>query len=86
MLLQVYVGEEGDATKKGGSIMGFCKSWRSLPIRSWSGGAKVADMPGARQNCAVTSALSTLMAAEVRGSPPAPLLTVNESCSTVGIR
>ena len=25
------MGEEGDITKKKGSIMGFCKSWRLLP-------------------------------------------------------
>lgn len=63
--MQVYVGDESDVTGRGGSIMGFCKSWRSLPIRSWSGGVKMADMPGAQAPRAVTSALSTLLAPEV---------------------
>lgn len=46
-LPQVYIGEEGDMTAQGGSIMGFAKSWKSCPIHSWSGGKKLADMPGA---------------------------------------
>lgn len=62
---QVYIGEEMDKTRNGGSIMGFMKSWRSLPIRSWSGGAKMADMPGALPKRLVTSALSTLLSPEV---------------------
>jgi hypothetical protein len=43
---KVYIGEEGDATIHGGSIMAFAKSWKSGPIHSWSGGKKLADMPG----------------------------------------
>lgn len=46
MWLQVYIGEEGDTTIHGGSIMAFAKSWKSGPIHSWSGGKKLADMPG----------------------------------------
>lgn len=68
MRLQIYVGEECDVTGRGGSIMGFCKSWRSLPIRSWSGGAKLADMPGARANRTVRAPLSALLAQEVLDS------------------
>lgn len=52
-------------TRNGGSIMGFCKSWRSLPIRSWSGGVKMADMPGSQPPRAVQSTLSALLAPEV---------------------
>lgn len=43
---QVYIGEEGDVTCHGGSIMAFQKAWKSCPIQSWSGGCKLADMPG----------------------------------------
>jgi hypothetical protein len=64
---QIYVGEECDLTGRGGSIMGFCKSWRSLPIRSWSGGMKLADMPGARANRTVRSQLSDLLAPQEPG-------------------
>ena len=64
--LQIYIGEECDVTGKGGSIMGFCKSWRSLPIRSWSGGIKMADMPGTQPPRAVQSTLSALLAPEAR--------------------
>lgn len=63
--MQIYIGEECDVTCKGGSIMGFCKSWRSLPIRSWSGGIKMADMPGTQPPRAVQSTLSALLAPEV---------------------
>jgi hypothetical protein len=63
--VQIYIGDEWDRTRYGGSIMGFMKSWRSLPIRSWSGGAKMADMPGSLPKRLVTSALSTLLAPEV---------------------
>ncbi len=62
---QIYIGEECDMTRNGGSIMGFCKSWRSLPIRSWSGGVKMADMPGAQPPRPVQSTLSALLAPEV---------------------
>ncbi|BDA46570.1 hypothetical protein COCOBI_09-0220 [Coccomyxa sp. Obi] len=64
---KIYIGEECDVTRKGGSIMGFCKSWRSLPIRSWSGGIKMADMPGTQPPRAVQSALSALLAPEEPG-------------------
>jgi hypothetical protein len=43
---KVYIGEEADVTAQGGSIMAFAKSWKSGPIHSWSGGRKLADMPG----------------------------------------
>lgn len=46
---QVYIGEESDTTIHGGSIMAFAKSWKSGPIHSWSGGKKLADMPGERK-------------------------------------
>jgi hypothetical protein len=57
----VYIGEEGDVTSNGNSIMAFNKSWKGNPIRSWSGGVKVADMPGAQPNKLVQSKLSTLL-------------------------
>ena len=46
----VYIGDETDVTNKGNSIMDFGKSWKSPPIRSWSGGRKMADMPGKTPN------------------------------------
>ena len=46
----VYIGEEYDLTKYGTNIMGFQKAWKSCPIQSWSGGLKVADMPGDTPN------------------------------------
>jgi hypothetical protein len=58
----VYIGEEGDVTCHGNSIMAFNKSWKGNPIRSWSGGVKVADMPGAQPNKLVRSKLSILLA------------------------
>jgi hypothetical protein len=58
----VYIGEEGDKTSNGNSIMSFNKSWKGNPIRSWSGGKKMADMPGAQPNKLVLSKLSTLLA------------------------
>ncbi|KAK9919052.1 hypothetical protein WJX75_009029 [Coccomyxa subellipsoidea] len=64
---KIYIGEECDVTRNGGSIMGFCKSWRSLPIRSWSGGVKMADMPGSQPPRAVQSTLSALLAPEEPG-------------------
>ena len=42
--------------------MSFNKSWKSCAIRSWSGGKKMADMPGATPNKLVLSKLSTLLA------------------------
>lgn len=57
----VYIGEEGDVTSHGNSIMAFNKSWKGNPIRSWSGGVKVADMPGTQPNKLVQSKLSTLL-------------------------
>jgi hypothetical protein len=42
--------------------MSFNKSWKSGAIRSWSGGKKMADMPGATPNKLVLSKLSTLLA------------------------
>ena len=57
----VYIGEEGDVTSNGNSIMAFNKSWKGNPIRSWSGGVKVADMPGAQPNKLVQSKLSSLL-------------------------
>lgn len=45
--------------------MDFQKSWKSNPIQSWSGGHKLADMPGAAPKM-VQSKLSTLLTAEVK--------------------
>jgi hypothetical protein len=56
------VSQEGDLTSNGNSIMSFNKSWKSCCIRSWSGGTKMADMPGATPNKLVQSKLSTLLA------------------------
>lgn len=67
-------------TRKGGSIMGFCKSWRSLPIRSWSGGIKMADMPGTQPPRAVHSTLSALLAPEVKTSHNLPQ-SITLSCA-----
>ena len=39
---KAYIGEATDQTANGKSIMAFNKSWRSLPIQSWSGGQKLA--------------------------------------------
>lgn len=38
---RVYVGDEFDVTANGKSIMTHNKAWKSLPIRSWTGGVKV---------------------------------------------
>lgn len=39
---KAYIGEATDQTANGNSIMAFNKSWRSMPIQSWSGGQKLA--------------------------------------------
>ncbi len=39
---KAYIGEATDQTANGKSIMAFNKSWRSMPIQSWSGGQKLA--------------------------------------------
>lgn len=39
---KAYIGDSSDRTVNGKSIMAFNKSWRSLPIQSWSGGMKIA--------------------------------------------
>ena len=41
-LRKAYIGDSSDLTANGKSIMAFNKSWRSLPIQSWSGGMKIA--------------------------------------------
>ena len=41
-LRKAYIGNSTDLTANGKSIMAFNKSWRSLPIQSWSGGMKIA--------------------------------------------
>ena len=41
-LRKAYIGHPSDVTAQGKSIMAFNKSWRSLPIQSWSGGVKIA--------------------------------------------
>lgn len=38
---RAYIGEESDRTRNGEIIMSHNKSFKSLPIRSWTGGAKV---------------------------------------------
>ena len=42
---KAYIGSSSDLTANGKSIMAFNKSWRSLPIQSWSGGLKIAGLP-----------------------------------------
>ena len=58
---QVFIG---DATRD----MSFCKSWKSLPIRSWSGGWKLVDAPGTRQNHTVLAGLSMLLLDQVHAT------------------
>lgn len=41
-LRKAYIGHASDTTAQGKSIMAYNKSWRSLPIQSWSGGVKIA--------------------------------------------
>lgn len=38
---RVYIGDEHDLTSNGRPIMTHSKAWKSLPIRSWTGGVKV---------------------------------------------
>jgi hypothetical protein len=38
---RAYIGEEADRTRNGEKIMSHNKAFKSLPIRSWTGGAKV---------------------------------------------
>jgi hypothetical protein len=57
----MYIGEECDVTASGKSVMAFGKSWKGNPIRSWSGGRKMADMPGTVPKL-VRSKLSILLA------------------------
>ena len=42
---RMYIGEEGDSTRNGEVIMSHNKAFKSLPIRSWTGGAKVRPAP-----------------------------------------
>ena len=42
---KAYIGNSSDETVNGKSIMALNKSWRSLPIQSWSGGMKIAGQP-----------------------------------------
>ena len=37
---RAYIGQESDATKNGEVIMSHSKAYKSLAIRSWTGGAK----------------------------------------------
>ncbi|KAL3133730.1 hypothetical protein ABBQ32_008220 [Trebouxia sp. C0010 RCD-2024] len=62
---KAYIGDSSDRTVNGKSIMAFNKSWRSLPIQSWSGGLKIADMPGRQPNKLVASKLSALLSDQV---------------------
>ena len=63
--LQIYIGEECDVTKSGSSVTAYAKSWPSLPIRSWTGGVKMADRAGGRPRHQVEGILSGLLADEV---------------------
>jgi hypothetical protein len=38
---RAFIGEETDATRNGQIIMTHNKAYKSLPIRSWTGGTKV---------------------------------------------
>ena len=63
--IQIFIGEECDVTKSGASVAAFAKSWRSLPIRSWSGGVKMADRANGQPRHQVQGILSQLLADEV---------------------
>lgn len=65
MHIQIYIGEECDLTKSGASVTAFAKSWRSLPIQSWSGGVKMADRASGQPRHQVKGILSELLADEV---------------------
>ena len=60
----VFVGDECDTTSNGKPLMDFNKSWKSLPIPSWSGGKKMADMMGRNGAQLVDNALSRLLGGE----------------------
>lgn len=62
----VFIGEEADRSVGGSCLMDFQKAWKSNPVRSWSGGYKLADMAGSAANKVVLSKLSTLLASEAR--------------------
>ncbi|KAL3143278.1 hypothetical protein ABBQ38_002121 [Trebouxia sp. C0009 RCD-2024] len=64
---KAYIGDSSDRTVNGKSVMAFNKSWRSLPIQSWSGGMKIADMPGRQPNKLVASKLSALLSEQEAG-------------------
>lgn len=49
---RAYIGEESDRTRNGETIMTHNKSFKSLPIRSWTGGAKVQTPALTPQTCA----------------------------------
>ena len=59
---QVFIGEDCEA-------MAFCKAWKSLPIQSWAGGVKLADMAGSKPNCKLQGGLSVLLQEEVPNIP-----------------
>ena len=44
----VYIGDGNEVSKNGKKHIQFNKAWKSNPIRSWSGGRKMADMGGDR--------------------------------------
>ena len=44
----VYIGDGEELSKNGKKHIAFNKAWKSDPIRSWSGGRKMADMGGDR--------------------------------------
>ncbi len=46
VLGQVFIGEQTTTTSTNKVKMHFQKTWRSSHIRSWSGGQKLADIPG----------------------------------------
>ena len=58
---QAFVGEQCEG-------MSFAKSWRSLPIHSWSGGVKLVDVAGARPNRTGVGILSKLLCEEVQAA------------------
>lgn len=60
----VFVGDECDTTSNGKPLMDFNKSWKSLPIPSWSGGKKMADMMGKNSTQLVDNALSRRLGPE----------------------
>lgn len=57
---RAYIGEESDRTRNGETIMTHNKSFKSLPIRSWTGGAKVRNPSLSHARCCPRNTLLLL--------------------------